>query len=161
MYLYIFVFEACWCQTGSWKCVPPDTCWYLYIKIVSSPCKYIYTYLYFEACWVPGRKLLLLKSVVFSHLFNGKSLVVFNKQTAVVLTPLTLYARACVVALLFLLCLSPCFLGGAAIHSMRVTLLDFFSGGAAALRPNNLRSTPPIQNSAIETALMEFPSMLK
>ena len=96
-----------------------------------------------------GRKLLLPKSVVFLTCSKESHLWSFNKQTAVVFTPLTLCTRACVVALLFLLCLSPCFLGGL-LHtpkvSMGVTLLEFFHGGAAVLRPNNLWSTPHHRN---------------
>ena len=81
-----------------------------------------------------------------------------------VLIPLTLCTRACVIILL--LC-SACHLvlmvelQHTFRVSMGVTLLVSFSGGAAALRPNYLCSPPPIQKSTIEIALREFPSMLK
>ena len=61
----------------------------------------------------------------------------------------------------FWLCLSPGFLGGTAAHSQglyRVLFLEKkFSGGAVALGPNNLWSTPPIQKSTTGTTLREFP----
>ena len=44
---------------------------------------------------------------------------------------------------------------------MGFTLLGFFSGGTAALGPNNLWSNPPIQKSTIDMTLTESPSMLK
>ena len=103
------------------------------------------------------------KECFFSHLFKESHFLSFNKQTAVVLTPLIPYTRACVVALLFLLCLSPCFLGGGYYtlpKSLWGSLSGIFSGGAAVLRSNNLWSTPT-QKSTIETTLTEFHSMLK
>ena len=44
---------------------------------------------------MPGRKLLLLKSVVFLTCSKESHLLSFNKQTAVVITPLILCTRAC------------------------------------------------------------------
>ena len=80
-----------------------------------------------------------------------------------VLIPLTLCNRACVIILL--LCSACHLLLGVELPyiprvSMGVTLL-VFSGGTAAHRPNNLWSSPPIQKSTIETTLKEFPSMVK
>ena len=102
-------------------------------------------------------------------LFKGKSpikklLLFLNKWTAVVFTPL-FYIVHQGSSCCFLLCLSPSFLGGVAAHSQGLyggyPCWIFFSGGAVALQPNNLWSTPPIQKSTIETTLREFPSMPK
>ena len=52
------------------------------------------------------------------------------------------------------------------LHTPRVSMgilffFVFFSGGAVALGPNNLWSTPPTQKSNIGTTLKEFPSVPK
>ena len=96
-----------------------------------------------------------------SHLLESQVLFL-NKWTAEVLTPLyIMYEGLCCH---FLLCLSHCFLVGAAAHSQSlywVYSFGFFSGGAVVLGPNNLWSTSPIQKSTIETTLREVPSMPK
>ena len=108
-------------------------------------------YICIEACWVPGRKLLLPTDVIFftcsreSQLLKSQ-LSSFNKWTTVVLTPLHMMHQG--LCCCFLLFLSPCFLGVAAAHSQslyRSYPFGFFPGGAAVLRPNNLWSTPPLK----------------
>ena len=124
VYLYIFVFEACGCQTGS---------------------------CYFQRCCFFS---VVQKKVTYSLVD------VLNKQTT------NLYCPPGYVLLLYCFCYA-CHLvfWVGLLHtprvSMGVTLLDFFFGWAAALRPNILWSTAPIQKSTIETTLMGFPSMLK
>ena len=123
---------------------------------------------------MPGMKSLLLKNVVFFPLVQGSvtccpfvqrkvACYPFNKQTAVVLTPsYIVHQGLCCHFTVFTKPVTLFWVG--LLHtprvSMGITLLDF-SGGAAALGPNNLWSSPPSKKSAIETTLMELPSMPK
>ena len=110
------------------SCVPPNTCCSFMYKNGKFTHVNISVYICIEACWVPGRNSLFPKDVVFtclreSHLLESH--LSFNKQTVVVLTSLYIVHQS--LCFHFLLCLSPCFLGGAAAHSQ--SLYRSFSFG--------------------------------